>query len=599
MTYRVAILTLGPRGAALALRLRRLLPGSLIHAPACADCEADVRFDKAAGHVRRLFEDGCAVVGLCASGILIRAVAPALGDKTSEPPVVAVAEDGSAVIPLLGGHHGGNTLARTIAAELGVPAAVTTAGDNRFGLTLDAPPQGWHLANPRDAKAVMARLLEGEPARLTVEAGDAAWLRGGAIAWSATAEIEILVSHRAVEGSPHRLVYHPPVLALGVGAEFGAPADALQTLVETSLAGSGLAPAAVACVVSLDLKAAEPAVHAVAAGLGVPARFLPAARLLDETERLSTRSEVVFRETGCWGVAEGAALAAAGPGGSLLVPKRKGARVTCAVALAPADIRADEVGRPQGRLAVVGLGPGGPAWRTTEAERLLGDAEELVGYGLYLDLIGPAAAGKPRHEFPLGAEVERCRFALQRAALGRSVALVCSGDPGIYALATLVFELLESGADPGWARVAVTVSPGVSALQAAAARAGAPLGHDFCTISLSDLLTPYAVIEQRVRAAAAGDFVIAFYNPVSARRRMALAKARDILLEHRPAATPVILARNLGRPDESLRLIELGALAPDQCDMLTVVLVGSGTTRRVPRPHGPDWVYTPRGYEVA
>lgn len=599
MNRRVAILTLGPRGGALALRLRRLLPGSRIHAPACADCEADVRFDKAAPHVRRLFEDGCAVVGLCASGILIRAVAPALGDKTSEPPVVAVAEDGSAVLPLLVGHHGGNTLARTIAAELGVPAAVTTAGDNRFGIALDAPPPGWQLANPWDARAVMARLLEGEPARLTVEAGDASWLRDGTIAWSDAAEVEILVTHRAVAGQAGRLVYHPPVLALGVGAERGAPAEMLQALVETSLAEGGLAAAAVACVVSLDLKAAEPAVHAVAAGLGVPARFLPAARLLEETDRLSTRAETVFRETGCWGVAEGAALAAAGPDARLLVPKRKGARVTCAVALAPADIRPKTIGQPQGRLAIVGLGPGGPAWRTAEAERLLGDAEELVGYGLYLDLIGPAAAGRPRHEFPLGAEVERCRFALERAALGHSVALVCSGDPGIYALATLVFELLDSGADPAWARVAVTVSPGVSALQAAAARAGAPLGHDFCTISLSDLLTPYAVIEQRVRAAAAGDFVIAFYNPVSARRRVALANARDILLEHRPATTPVILARNLGRPDESLRLVELGALDPDQCDMLTVVLVGSSTSRRVPRPHGSDWVYTPRGYEVA
>jgi cobalt-precorrin 5A hydrolase/precorrin-3B C17-methyltransferase len=135
-------------------------------------------------------------------------------------------------------------------------------------------------------------------------------------------------------------------------------------------------------------------------------------------------------------------------------------------------------------------------------------------------------------------------------------------------------------------------------VQAAAARAGAPLGHDFCAISLSDLLTPYETILQRVRAAATGDFVIAFYNPVSARRREALARARDILLEHRPATTPVMLARNLGRPDESLRLVELSTLVPEMCDMLTLVLVGSSTSRRVPRLHGADWVYTPRGYKV-
>lgn len=599
MSPRIAIMTLGPRGAALAERLRAVLPGSLIHAPACAACAADVRFGKAAAHVRALFEDGTPIVGLCASGILIRAVAPALGDKASEPPVLAVAEDGSAVVPLLGGHHGANALAGTIAAALGIAAAVTTAGDSRFGIALDAPPAGWTLANPDAAKGVMVRLLEGERARLTVEAGDAAWLRASELPWSENGSLELLVTHRAVSGGADRLVYHPPVLALGVGAEFGVPAAALQALADGCLVESGLARAAIACVVSIDLKAAEPAVHALAADLGVPARFFSGPRLAEETERLSTRSEPVFRATGCWGVAEGAALAAAGAGGRLLLPKHKGERATCAVAIAPGDLDADRLGRPRGRLAVVGLGPGGPAWRTAEAERLLAEAEELVGYGLYLDLIGSAASAKPRHEFPLGAEVERCRFALQRAAEGCRVALVCSGDPGIYALATLVFELLEHAPDPSWARVDIVVSPGVSALQAAAARAGAPLGHDFCAISLSDLLTPYAVIEQRVRAAAAGDFVIAFYNPVSARRRTALALARDILLERRPGTTPVILARNLGRPDESLRLIELRELSPDLCDMLTVVLVGSSTSRRAPRLHDRDWVYTPRGYEVA
>lgn len=599
MTPAIAILSLGPRSAALAARLRAALPGSAVHAPACADCAADVRFEKAARHVGRLFQARQAIVGLCASGILIRAVAPHLGDKRAEPPVVAVAEDGSAVVPLLGGHRGANGLARRIAAVLGVEAAVTTAGDNRFGLALDEPPPGWALVNPEHAKGIMARLLEGEPARLTVEAGDAAWLAESALPFAAEAEIELLVTHRAINGSPSRLVYHPPVLALGVGAEHGAAAEALEGLASALLAEHGLAPAAVGCVVSLDLKAAEPAAHALARKLGAPARFFPAARLLEETGRLSARSEVVFKETGCWGVAEGAALAAVGPDGRLLVPKRKGERVTAAVALAPKALDPATIGRPRGRLAVVGLGPGGRHWRTEEAERLIAEAEELVGYGLYLDLIGPAADGKPRHEFPLGAEVERCRFALQRAAEGRDVALVCSGDPGIYALATLVFELIESGAEPAWARVEVQVSPGVSALQAAAARAGAPLGHDFCAISLSDLLTPFETILERVEAAAKGDFVIAFYNPVSLRRREALARARDILLRHRPAETPVTLARNLGRPEESLRLVTLGELTPDLCDMLTLVLVGSSASRRVPRLHGPDWVYTPRGYKVS
>jgi cobalt-precorrin 5A hydrolase/precorrin-3B C17-methyltransferase len=177
------------------------------------------------------------------------------------------------------------------------------------------------------------------------------------------------------------------------------------------------------------------------------------------------------------------------------------------------------------------------------------------------------------------------------------VALVCSGDAGIYAMATLAFELLEKGGLTGAAmRIEIAVAPGISALQAAAARAGAPLGHDFCTISLSDLLTPWPDIVRRVEAAGAGDFVVAFYNPVSKRRRSQLAAAREILLKHRPETTPVVLATNLGRDGEKVRIVTLGELQVDDVDMLTVVLVGSSQTRVVTTGEGRRWVYTPRGY---
>jgi cobalt-precorrin 5A hydrolase/precorrin-3B C17-methyltransferase len=498
----------------------------------------------------------------------------------------------------LGGHHGANALAARLAKALGATAALTTASDLRLGVALDEPPPGWTLANPEHAKTFLARLLEGEPVRLTDEAAAADWLRAARLPHAEDAALELLITTRPASGSPTRLVYHPPRLALGVGAERGAPEAALRELVETVCAESGLALASVGIVASIDLKAAEPAVHSVARSLGTTARFFPAERLAEEMPRLTVRSEAVWRETGTWGVAEAAALAAAGPGGRLLVPKRKGERVTCAVALASSDLDPERIGRPQGRLALVGLGPGGRSWRTAEAEAELAAAEELVGYGLYLDLIGPAVSGRPQHRFPLGAEAERCRFALARAAEGRRVALVCSGDPGIYALAALVLELLERPADEAWRRVELAVCPGVSALQAAAARVGAPLGHDFCAISLSDLLTPSAVIERRLRAAATGDFVVALYNPASQRRREALVLARDILLEHRPADTVCAIARNLGREDESVRLVDLAELTPGLCDMLTIVLVGSSTTRRVPRLHGPDWAFTPRGYRL-
>ena len=343
-------------------------------------------------------------------------------------------------------------------------------------------------------------------------------------------------------------------------------------------------------------KADEAAVHALAAGLGVAARFFDAATLEAQTPRLENPSDVVFREVGCHGVSEGAALAAVGPDGALIVAKTKSARATCALGLAPAPIVMDDAGQPQGRLLIVGTGPGSDGWMTAESEAAIAAATDLVGYTLYLDILGLRADGKTRHDFPLGEEIDRVRVALEIAATGRTVALVSSGDPGIYAMATLAFELLETGGRADWGRVAIEVCPGISALQAAAARSGAPLGHDFCTISLSDLLTPWDAIERRVRAAADGDFVIAFYNPVSMRRTWQLMKARDILLDARPGATPVILARNLGRDGEQVRTVTLDALEVADVDMLTVVLVGSSETRAVARGDGRHWIYTPRGY---
>ena len=242
-----------------------------------------------------------------------------------------------------------------------------------------------------------------------------------------------------------------------------------------------------------------------------------------------------------------------------------------------------------------GIGPGQIGWRSPEATALIGRATDIVGYQMYLDLLGSLIDGKDCHHSDLGAEEARARHALELAATGKDVALIGSGDAGIYALATLVFELLDREDRADWNRVAVQVSPGISALQAAASRIGAPLGHDFCAISLSDLLTPREDILRRLKAAGEGDFVIAFYNPVSKRRRDLLAVARDILIEHRPADTPVVLGRQLGRPDEEITVVPLSKLEVDMVDMLTTVLVGSSNSRHITRGEN-EWVYTPRGY---
>jgi cobalt-precorrin 5A hydrolase/precorrin-3B C17-methyltransferase len=315
-----------------------------------------------------------------------------------------------------------------------------------------------------------------------------------------------------------------------------------------------------------------------------------------EAPRLRNPSETVYREVGCHGVAEGAALAAAGAEGLLIVDKTRSKRATCAVARAPADIDVTGVGRARGRLTIVGIGPGSGDWRTPEATRALAEATDVVGYGLYLDLVADVIAGKTRHCSNLSEEEARTRMALDLAAEGRSVALVSSGDAGIYGMAALAFELLDRENRPEWNRLAISVAPGISAFQAAAARLGAPFGHDFCAVSLSDLLTPWSEIERRLRAAAEGDFVVALYNPVSRRRRTQLAAARDILLAARPPATPVALVRNVGRDGEAVEVIRLDALAAEAVDMLTVVLIGNSRTRLIERGAN-RWLYTPRGYE--
>ncbi|HSY89276.1 MAG TPA: precorrin-3B C(17)-methyltransferase [Verrucomicrobiae bacterium] len=588
-----AVIILGPSALATGERAARAIDGELHgFAPRVPGCA--VSFAEVGVHLRQLFAEGRPIIGLCAAGVLIRSLAPLLTDKTREPPVLALAEDGSTAVPLLGGHHGANELARRLAEALGGQAAVTTAGDLRHGVALDTPPPGWRLGNPEAAKAIMAALLAGETVALENETSvPSDWLSGLSLADEAARRIIVTERRRATTDG---LLFHPATVVLGVGCERLAPAEELIVLAEEALAEAGLSSLSLACIASIDLKAAEPAVHALARHFGVPARFFDAARLEAEAPRLATPSDLVFRETGCHGVAEGAALAAVGEAGRLVLPKRRGKRSTAAIALAPGILDPMRIGQPRGRLAIVGIGPGSAEGRTAAAGAALRAATDWVGYRLYLDLLEPLATGKTLHEFDLGAEEKRVVHALDIAAQGGNVALISSGDAGIYAMATLVFELIERRGRADWARIEIEGVPGVSAMQAAAARAGAPLGHDFCAISLSDLLTPWSAIERRLKAAAEADFVVALYNPVSLRRRHQLAAARAILLQARPPETPVVLGRNLGRPEESLKVTTLAALDTEAVDMLTVVLIGASTTRRVARPDGGDWVYTPRGY---
>ncbi|MDS1271016.1 precorrin-2 C(20)-methyltransferase [Lipingzhangella sp. LS1_29] len=249
----------------------------------------------------------------------------------------------------------------------------------------------------------------------------------------------------------------------------------------------------------------------------------------------------------------------------------------------------------RGSVTVVGLGPAGRAWMTPEARDALADAEDLVGYGPYLDRV-QLWPGQRRHASGNQVESERAAAALELAAAGARVAVVSSGDPGVFAMAAAV---LEVAAEPRFKDVPVEVLPGLTAAQAAAARAGAPLGHDFCVLSLSDRLKPWDVIESRLRATAAADLVLAIYNPASRSRTWQVEAARDLLLEHRPGHTPVVRARDVGGAQEDIQITTLAELDPQAVDMRCLLLVGSSTTQVTERGNGHTVVWTPRRYPAS
>ncbi|MEU0225946.1 precorrin-3B C(17)-methyltransferase [Streptomyces sp. NPDC006284] len=517
--------------------------------------------------VRTAFAECERLVCFLATGAVVRLVAPLLDDKRTDPGVVCVDEGGRFAVSLVGGHGGGaNDLAVAVAGVLGAEPVVTTATD-AVGLpgldTLGMPVEG-------DVAGVSRALLDGVPVALRAE------VRWPLPPLPVTDEgaYTVRLTDRLVEPAGREAVLRPPSLVVGVGASRGAPVDEVLGLVEEALRDAGLSAASVAELATVDAKAQEPGIVGAAERLGVPLVTYAAGELAGV--EVPNPSDAPLAAVGTPSVAEAAALAR---GGELLVPKRKSASspamATCAVVRRPG----------RGRLAVVGLGPGARDLVTPRAQAELRRASVLVGLDQYVDQIRDLLRPGTRIlESGLGAEEERARTAVEEARRGHAVALIGSGDAGVYAMASPA--LAEASDD-----IDVVGVPGVTAALAAGAILGAPLGHDHVSISLSDLHTPWEVIERRVRAAAEADLVVTFYNPRSRGRDWQLPKALAILAEHREPTTPVGVVRNASRADESSRLTTLAALDPAAVDMMTVVTVGNTATREIA-----GRMVTPRGY---
>lgn len=570
MTTAPAIVTLGASALDTARRIQMRYPGARVHGLA-SRVDADVPFDELGTHLRELYARGLPIVALCAAGIVIRCLAPALADKGVEPPVLAVAEDGSAVVPLLGGLTGVNAIAREIAECVGVAPAITTSGELRFGACVLNPPEGYALADLAQGKRFVSDLLAGASTRVD---GAAPWLDDVALPRDAAAAHAIRVTPDAWRGARDELVIHPRSVVVGVAAHAVHADEALAARVAATLDEQGLARLALAAIVAPASAIGDAALEAAASTLDVPLRFVDS-----DSDRDTP--------------ADAATLLAR----ALRVPhtlREESNGLACAVASHPVDPAT--LGRARGRLTVLGLGPGGGAWLTPAARAALADATDILGYTTYVNMAGPFRADQRVHGTDNREEMQRARHAFELAAEGRRVAVVSSGDPGVFAMAAAVLEALDAARDPRWAAVDLRVEPGISASLATAAQAGAPLGHDFCAISLSDNLKPWDVIETRLRHAAQADLVMAFYNPISRARPWQLDRALDIVRAHRTADTVVVLGRDIGRPGATLSTTTLGALRGDQVDMRTMVIVGSSTTRRFAIGNAREWVYTPRWY---
>jgi len=476
-----------------------------------------VELETVADSLRAAFRDCDAVVAFLATGATVRILAPLLGHKTTDAPVVCVDEGRRFAIALLGGHYGANDLARRVAAAIGGEPVISNARDTEGIRPL--PP---------------------------------------------------LLGKRIV---------------VGVGASRGVTAAEVLETVDAALAEAGLPSTGVATLATADLKADEPGIREAARLRGWPLVCHPAAELAEV--EVPNPSEIVRAAAGTPSVAEAAALYF-GPGrapGRLLVHKRKSAReypmATAAVA--------EHADRERGRLAVIGLGPGARDLTAPRALAELRDAEIVVGLDQYVDQIRDVLAPGVRIEATgLGAEEQRARSAVDLARAGHRVALIGSGDAGVYAMASPALDHEET------AEIDVVCVPGITAATTASNVLGAPLGHDHCSISLSDLHTPWPAIERRVRAAAEGDFVVSFYNPRSAKRDWQLPKALALLAEHRPPTTPIGWVRDAGRPDETHGLTTLAEFDPASIDMYTTVIVGCSQSRIVA-----GRFVTPRGYRWA
>lgn len=602
LEVRTVVIYITDNGLTLAESLRGLYPDA-----------RTVKFGAAAVH--ELWKEYKNLIFIMAAGIVVRTIAPLVKDKKTDPAVVVLDEKGRFAISLLSGHLGGaNRLAGEIAGFLGGEAVITTASDINGMTSMDiwARDNNLTIENWNQLPAVSSRLLKKGSLKVYSEADMLLPPDFSATADSGSADI-LITNKRDFYGKKRgQFIMRPGNIVIGFGCNSNTQAEEIEEVVRKVFEENNLSSSSIHSIATLDKKGKEPGLIAFAGKHNIRVSvFTP-----EELNRVKgiSRSEAAFRATGANAVAEPAALLAAGAD-RLLLNKQKSGNVTIALAEIKGHgekLMKREKGAAEqhiGRIYIVGTGPGDMKHITPLAQDAIKKSDVIVGYNTYLTLIAGLIKGKEIYSTGMTREVDRCKKAVELAKSGRTVSVISGGDPGVYAMAGLVFEILREEErkngnmeakhcgtsklpDFQTSRLAVEVIPGISALNACAARLGAPLMHDFASISLSDRLTSWDLIEKRLEAASMADFVIVIYNPKSMGRTEQIRKAQEIILRHRNSETPVGIVKGAMRDDEKVVLTTLGEMTDCDIDMQTTVIVGNSNTFK-----WNDWMITPRGYE--
>lgn len=528
--------------------------------------------------------DGIIFIGAC--GIAVRAIAPWVKDKFEDVPVLVMDELSGVIIPILSGHLGGaNRLAMVIAGEMDLQPVITTATDlhRKFAVDLFAADNDLKIENREGIAAVSAKILAGEDVTFSIE-GDAGsdyqtvLKQLKMIPYEKNQNTDILISTETNRKNGS-IVLRPKEYVVGIGCKRGTSFEKLDGFMKEVFEENGLDPGLICAVASIDLKRKEEGIHQISKRRKIPFVMFPA-ETLESIEGDFSSSEFVEKTVGVDNVCERSAMAAAGEGGELIVSKTAKDGMTIAVAKRKFrivfELPEKAYANRKNTVFVVGMGPGEEKQMTGNALAALEESDVIVGYPVYLELLPERLKNKKCLSTPMRQEKERCILAFEEAAKGQTVSMVCSGDAGIYGMASLIYEIGERFPD-----TEIEIIPGITAACSGAAVLGAPLNHDFCVISLSDLLTPWEIIEARLEAAAKGDFAIAIYNPSSRKRADYLKKACEILLREMEPERPCGYVRNIGRENTEVYYCTLEELKDREADMFTTVFIGNSTTEMI------------------